>query len=314
MPGPDSPGREAVRPSQFRFRDWRAIAGRVWNGVGSDHLTIVAAGIAFYAMLALIPTIAALVALYGLAADPADIQSQLDSLRSVMPGDAYGLIEGQVTRLVAANPKTLGLTSIFAALLALWSSRAGVNAMVQGLNIAYAEEETRNILVTLAVTLALTVVVLVIGALAIAAVVVLPALLNFLPLGPVGEWAIRLSRWPILFFAVIFAIGALYRYGPDRATARVSWVSWGAVGATVLWIVASIGFSIYVSNFANYNETYGSLGAIVALLFWFYIGAFVVLLGAEFNAHMELHTRRDTTTGPEKPMGERGAFVADHVT
>jgi membrane protein len=314
MPAREPPGRRAARPSEFRPRDWWAILGRVWESTWRDNLSIIAAGIAFYAMLALIPTIAALVAIYGLVADPADIQEQLASLRSFVPRDAYGIIEGQVSRLVAADSRALGLASLFATLLAFWSSRAGVAAMIQGLNVAYGERETRSILELLALSFGLTLLVLVIGALAIAAVVVLPAVLGILQLGALGEWSVRLLRWPILFGALVFSIGALYRYGPDRNTARVPWVTWGAVLAATLWVIASVLFSYYVSNFADYNKTYGSLGAIICLLFWFFISAFVVLGGAELNAQMELHTQRDTTVGPEKPMGERGAYVADHVS
>jgi membrane protein len=159
----------------------------------------------------------------------------------------------------------------------------------------------------------LTFLVITVGIVALAAIVVLPAVIGFLQLGGAIQWALLLLRWPILLGAMILVIGLLYRYGPNRANAKLSWVSPGAILATVIWLVASIAFSVYVSEFASYNKTYGTLGAIVILLMWMYISSFVVLLGAELNAEMELHTTRDTTTGPERPMGERGAYVADNV-
>jgi membrane protein len=308
------PGKDAKRPSQFAAADWRAIAGRLWAQTFRIHLPIVAAGVAFFSVLALFPAIAALVGLYGLVADPADISAHLAGLHGVVPENALDIIEGQVTNIAATSTGALGTASAFALLVALWSARAGVSALIEGLNIVYGEPEPRGILANAAVSLALTVLCVLMAIVALAAIVVLPALLNRLPLGALAEWAARLLRWPILLGATVLTIGALYRYGPNRATARVPWVTRGAVAATLLWLVASFGFSLYVTEFGNYNEVYGSLGAAVILLLWVFISAFLVLLGAELNAEMELHTRRDTTTGPEKPMGDRGAYVADHAT
>ncbi len=306
-------GRAASRPSHFRFADWKAILYRVYGQIGKDHLSIIAAGVAFYAMLALVPAITAAFGLYGFFADPAQIAGQVAGLKSVVPQDAYAIIEEQMTALAGAGNRTLGVTSILAILFALWTSRAGVAALMEGLNIVYDEQEQRGIVASYAMSFFLTLLVIAVAIVALAAIIVLPAVLGFLRLGGAVEWALLLLRWPILLGAMILVIGILYRYGPNRAHAKLSWVSPGAVLATVIWLVASIAFSIYVAEFASYNKTYGTLGAIVILLMWMYISSFVVLLGGELNAEMELRTARDTTTGAERPMGERGAYVADNV-
>ena len=259
------------------------------------------------------PRSSALVGLYGLIADPADVIANLGEIRPLLPPDAYGLIESQLQALVAVPQQRLGIAFVVAILLALWSARAGVSTLVEGLNIVYREIDTRNIILEFLASLALTMLILIIACAALLATVALPAVLQFLDVGPLGTQLAALGPLLILGFAVVFVIGALYRYGPHREMARKRWVSVGAVAATAAWVLASYLLSFYISNFANFNKTYGSLGAIAALMFWFYVSAFVVLLGAELNAEMELQTARDTTTGPPRPMGERGAYVADHV-
>jgi membrane protein len=197
--------------------------------------------------------------------------------------------------------------------VALWSARAGVTALMEGLNVVYRETDTRSLVVQYLLSLALTLMVILVAVVALLAVVAVPAALNFSDIGAFGALLAQVTPVMILGVAVVFAIGALYRYGPHRALARRRWVTVGAVLATLGWLVVSLALSVYVSRFANFNQTYGSLGAIVGLLFWLYASAFVVLLGAEVNAEMELETMRDTTTGPPAPMGQRGAYVADHV-
>ena len=310
---PAGQGRSASSPTHFRWAAWRKVLGRVYSNIATHHLSIVAAGVAFFGVLAIFPALASLVALYGLIADPADVAQNLGAVRTLLPPDAYGLLETQVRSLVEVPQQRLGLASALAILLAVWSARAGVSGLMDGLNIVYREVDTRNLVVQFAMSLALTALLLVVAIVALLATVALPAALQVLDFGPLGAWLSALGPIAVLGVAVVFVIGALYRYGPHRATARKRWVSWGAVVATVAWVIASLLLSFYVSNFANFNKTYGSLGAIVALLFWLYVSAFVVLLGAELNAEMELQTARDTTTGPPEPMGERGAYVADHV-
>ena len=213
----------------------------------------------------------------------------------------------QLAALTDASTGALGTASLLSLLLALWSARNGVGAMVQGLNVVYREKDARGIVGGTAVTVLLTLVLIAVVMIALTALVVVPALLNLLPIGPLAERAARLVRWPILAAAAVASVALLYRYGPRREDAKLRWISWGAAAAVALWLIASVLFSHYVANFANYNATYGSLGAIVVLLIWFYISAFVVLAGAELDAEMELQAARDTTAGPEKPMGEKGA-------
>ncbi len=267
---------------------------------------------AFYAVLALFPAIAALVALYGYVANAADIADLLGTTRQFLPPDAYALIESQVSDLIAAGSQKLGLTSIIALLFAFWSARAGVYGMVAGINVAYSEDDNRTILGSILLTLGLTAVLLLVIIVAILSIVIIPVILQTIELEGHAAWIASVVRWPILLFTVVFAVGVLYRYGPDRRGARAQWISWGSVIATGVWLLGSLLFSWYVSNFANYNATYGSLGAIIGLLMWFFVGAFIVLLGAELNAELEHQTWRDTTVGKDKPMGQRGAFVADH--
>jgi len=306
-------GRDARRPADFPARSWRRVFARVWRGIGRDHLSIVAAGVAFFGTLAIFPAIAALIALYGLVADPAQVGESLKAARPVLPPDVFDIIEDQVGQLVATRPAKLGLTSVVSLAVALWSARAGVTALMAGLNVVYRETDTRSLVVQYLLSLALTIMVIVVALVALFAVVAVPAVLNFIDIGALGALLAQVTPLLILGFAVVFAIGALYRYGPHRALARHRWVTAGAVLATLGWLAVSLALSVYVSRFANFNHTYGSLGAIVGLLFWLYASAFVVLLGAEVNAELELETARDTTTGPPKPMGERGAYVADHI-
>ena len=308
-----SPGREARHPGDFSPRAWGRILWRIWVGVGRDHLSIIAAGVAFFGMLAIFPAIAALIALYGFFADPGQVADTVQVLRPILPPDVFQMIEAQVEQLIAAGQTRLGVASLISLALTLWSARAGVSALIEGLNVAYRETDTRNIVVQYLMSLLLTLAALVVAIIALLAVVALPAFLRFSDLGPLGRLLAQVAPLAVLGFASVFVIGGLYRYGPHRAPARKRWLTAGAFVATGGWVAASLALSFYVSRFASFNQTYGSLGAVVGLMFWLYVSEFVVLLGAELNSEMELQTARDTTTGPPLPMGERGAYVADHV-
>jgi membrane protein len=306
-------GRQATRPEHFPAKAWGAVLSRVWLGIGRDHLSIIAAGVAFFGTLAIFPAIASLIALYGLIADPIQVSQSLHAVQPVLPPDVYVMIENQVGQLIAARPGKLGLASLISLALALWSARAGVTALMEGLNVVYRETDTRSLLYQYFLSLILTLMLIVIAIISLLAVVAVPTLLHFSDIGAAGAFLAQVTPLLILAVAVIFVVGALYRYGPHRALARTRWVTYGAVLATIAWVLVSLLLSVYVSKFANFNETYGSIGAIAGLLFWLYASAFVVLLGAEVNAQMELQTEQDTTTGSPKPMGQRGAFVADNV-
>ena len=251
-----------------------------------------------------------MIALYGLVADPAQVAESLKAARPLLPSDVFAMFEGQVAALIDARTSSLGVASLVSLALALWSARAGVTALMEGLNVAYRETDTRRLVVQYLLSLALTLLLVVIAIVALLAVVAVPTLLHFSDIGALGALLAQVTPLLILGVAVVFVIGVLYRYGPHRALARKRWVTVGAVLATVGWVIVSLGLSVYVARFADFNRTYGALGAIVGLLFWLYASAFVVLLGAEVNAETELETERDTTTGPPRPLGERGAYVA----
>jgi membrane protein len=306
-------GTEARSPGEIPRAGWREILVRVKDSASEHQLSIVAAGVAFYVLLAIVPALAATVSIYGLVADPATLERQLEAMAGALPEDAYSIIAGQLEDIVAASGGALGLGLAVSLLFSLWSASAGVKTLMTALNIAYAEKERRGFLRFNGVALLLTLALILVGIVAIALVVALPAVLGFVGLGGVAELIINLLRWPLLAAAVILALSLAYTYGPSRARAQWRWISAGAVAATVLWLIASGLFSFYVSNFGNYNETYGSLGAVVILLMWLFISAYVVLLGAELNAEMEHQTRFDTTTGEPRPMGEREAQMADRV-
>jgi membrane protein len=254
-----------------------------------------------------------LVSIWGLVADPAQVQQQFAAVGQIVPADAWRLLDGQLRSVAASSPRALGWGVALGILVALWSAGAGVRALITALNIAYGEADTRGFIKLYAIGFLLTLGLIGAAVLALLVIVAVPVVLHFLPLGSFANAAIRVLTWLLLTGLVIAGLALLYRYGPSRSDARLRWVTWGAVAATVLWLVASLLFQIYVANFANYSATYGSLGAVIALLMWFWVSAFVVLLGAELNAEMEHQTRKDSTTGPPEPLGERGAYVADHV-
>lgn len=306
-------GRSARRPSDIPSRGWRDIALRIKDQLDRDNVSVVAAGVAFYTLLAIVPALAAVVSIYGLVADPADVQAQLESVSHLLPQEAQGIISEQVQRIAASSGGALGLGAVAGLLLTLWSASKGMKTLITALNIVYDEQEQRGFIKLNLIALGLTLGAVVFLVVALGLIVALPAVLDSLGLGETLRSLVAWLRWPPLLLGVIVALALIYRYGPSRDPARWRWVNWGAVAATVLWLAGSVAFSIYVRNFGSYNETYGSLGAVVILLMWFYLTAYVVLLGAEINAEMEHQTARDTTRGPAQPRGQRGAYVADTV-
>lgn len=306
-------GRDAECPSRIPARGWRDILLRVKGRLFEDNISIVAAGVAFYALTSIPPGLGALISIYGLAFDPATVQSQVESLRYLLPGEALGIVSGQLEALVKTAPASLGLSLVISLGLALWSTRAGMATLMTALNVAYEEDEKRGFFRFVLMSLALTACALLFGVVAIALIAVLPATIDLLPLGGASKMICAVIRWPVLALIVMAGLAALYRFAPSRDRPRWRWVSWGAAGATALWIAASALFSLYVGSFGAYDRTYGSLGAIIVLLMWLYISAYIVLAGAELNAEMEHQTARDSTVGPPRPLGRRGAQVADTV-
>jgi membrane protein len=309
----DAAGREAERPSEIPPRGWFAILKRVKAEVKEDNVTLLAAGVAFYAMLAIFPAIIAVVTVYGMVADPAQVQSQVGEFAKSLPSGADELLTGQLENVTQAGRQSLSIGLAVSLLAVLWTASGGVQGLVKGLNLVYDEKETRGFLKLRGLSLLLTLGAILMAVVAIALVAVFPAVIDDLNLGQVGELAASIARWVVLALLALAAVAVLYRYAPDRANPRWRWVSWGAMVALVLWLLGSIGFSWYVDNFGKYNQTYGTLAAVIILLLWLFLSAFAVLLGAEIDAEIERQTARDTTTGPERPMGQRDAEVADTV-
>ena len=305
-------GRGASRPSEIPKAGWRDILLRVKSEISDDHISMAAAGVAFYGLLSIFPAIAALIGIAGLMLDPAAIEAQLEQVASMLPQDAAQIVQDQ-GRKVAQNSGGATFAAIGGVLLALYSASSAMRTLMESMNIAYDEDEKRGMVRLYATALLLTMILIVGAVVALAATLVLPALLGSLGLGSVFQAVLTYGRWPALALLMILGLAIIYRYGPSRENARWRWITPGSVAATLLWLVASILFSIYVRNFGSYNETYGSLGGVIILLMWFWLSAFVVLLGAELNAEMEHQTERDTTTHGRQPMGQRGARMADSV-
>lgn len=286
---------------------------RSFRELGQDNLTLIAAGVAFYALLAIIPAVFGAVALYGVFADPAQVERQIASLSGVLPAEARAVLTEQLGRAVSASPSTLSTGAVLGILTSFWSANKGTKALIQAINIAYDEKDERGFFRSNALSFGLTVGGIVVVLVFLAGVAVVPALLGRLGLPDFLQALVSVLRWPVLVALFMGSLAVLYRLAPYRSNPQWRWVSWGTLAASLLWVGMSALFSLYVSRFGSYDETYGSLGAVVVLMLWFWLSAFVILLGAEINSEMEHQTARDTTAPPEKPLGQRGAYVADTV-
>ena len=309
----DVPGSQADKPSEIPAKGWIQIARRSLKEMGRDHVTLLAGGVAYSWFLSLFPGLIAAVMIYGLVTDPAQVQEQIDSMASGLPQAAQELLSTQLRSIASSSSGSLSFGLIFSIALALWSASAGMAGLVEATNIAYDEEEGRNFFVKRGLALLLTIGFIVFLAISIGLVAVVPIVLDSLGLGVIATVAAQIARWVGLIVLMVVALALLYRVGPDREAPKFAWVSQGAITATVLWVIASIGFSFYVDNFGSYGETYGSLAGVIVLLLWLWITAVVVLLGAEINAEAEGQTAKDSTTGPPKPMGQRDAVKADEA-
>ncbi len=306
-------GRDADDPTEIPPKGWKDIFARVRVEAKDDDVTMMAAGVAFYSLLAMVPGLVALISIYGLVATPSDVSRQITSTLSAAPREVRDLVRAQLESIVSAAGGTAVLGVIIGTLVALWSASSGVGHLMNAVNRAYDEEETRGFVRLKLVALALTIGAIVFIVIAFAVIALLPSLLAKTGLGTAGRIFVGLLRWVLLLAGMIVGLGVVYRYGPDREDARWEWVSVGAVVAAVMWLVGSILFSVYTANFAKYNETYGSLGAVVVLLLWLYLTALAVVLGAEINCEVERQTAKDSTDGPPEPMGSRNALAADTV-
>jgi membrane protein len=306
-------GRSADSPAEIPSAGWKDILLRVYRGISEDRILLVAAGVTFYVLLSMFPGIATLISIYGFFADPGTIADHLDTLSNVAPGGALQVLRDEMTRLASQGGTTLGVGFLISFAISLWTAKSGVTGLFDALNIVYGEREKRGVIKYYVTAVIFTLASVIFILLSIAIVVLLPVILNFIQLPGGTDLILKIARWPILFVLVALALAMLYRYGPSRTKPRWRWVTWGGALATVVWLVASVLFSWYVGNFGSYNKTYGSLGAIIGFMTWIWISTIVVLVGAKIDAEMEHQTARETTSGEPKPLGARGARMADTV-
>jgi len=304
-------GRAANRPVRIPPRGWRDIAIRTVEQIGKDRANLAAAGVAFLGLLALFPAIAAFVSLYGVVADVTTARQHIDALAGVVPASALELIGAELERVASVEDAGAGIGVFVGLAITLWMANNGMRTLFVAMNVAYDEQETRDFFRLTATTLAMTAGALLTVIVAVNVIVLVPAVLAAMPLGPVGGWMARLVPYLVLFVLLNVFVALLHRFGPSRRSARWSWVSAGSIATTLALVAASVAFSIYLANFGNYNATYGTLGAVVSFMMWLYLSAFVLIAGAELNAEIERQTVHDTTVGPARPMGARGARVAD---
>lgn len=309
----DKRGHNAEKPKQIPRKGWKDIASRVKDQLTKDHIFLLSAGIAFYFSLAIFPAIAAALSIYGLIMELAQVEQQMSQIANFLPEQPHQMISNILERQSEKPESTLGWSLVLSILISLWSVNKGTKAVFEGVNITYNEIDKRGFFKLTAVTLLFTIGGIIVGFIAIAMVVAFPALIDKIGLPSTLETIIQILRWPILALIVISALAAVYKVAPYRKSPEFKWTSWGAIIATVFWLVGSLLFNLYVKNFNSFDETYGSFAAIIILMLWFFLSAFIVLLGAEINSEMEHQTSRDTTTGEDKLMGKRGGYHADHV-
>ncbi|MGI8993121.1 MAG: YihY/virulence factor BrkB family protein [Nocardioidaceae bacterium] len=286
---------------------------RAWAEAKTDQVPLLAAGVAFFGFLSLFPAIIAAVMTYGLVANPRQIRDQISGVTDAMPKDARSLVMGQIDTITSTPQQSLGIGVVVALALALWSASGGVGNLISAVNLAYDEEETRGFVRRKALALGMTLGAIIFALVAIGLVAVAPAVFDALGLSTAGRLIAEVVRWVLLLALVMAALAVVFRVAPDRDAPKFAWVTIGAIIATVIWLIASLGFSFYVDNFGSYSKTYGSLAAVVVMLLWLWITCYIVLLGAEINAESEAQTVEDTTKGPAKPLGDRGAVKADSL-
>jgi membrane protein len=306
-------GRRARSPSQIPWRGWKDIIFRTYRETQDDRLLALAAGVVFFSLVALFPAIAAGVSFYALFADAGTIGKHLSLAAGIVPTDVLDMLRDEITRIGAKSDGKLTFGFLLGMSVALWSANAGMKAIFDALNIIYDEEERRGLVRLNLISLFFTVCAIGAVLLTISAVVVFPLLLAAFGLSAFDEPLIGYLRWPVMGVLIMLGPAVLYRYGPSRAPAKWRWLSVGSIFAASAWLAVSSLFSWYLGNFANYNATYGSLGAVVGLMMWMWLSTIVVLVGAELNSEIEHQTSRDSTVGPEKPLGIRGAVMADTV-
>jgi membrane protein len=307
------PGGEADSPTQIPAQGWKQVLLRTKQQVKEDNIPLLAAGVAFYAFIALFPALIAAVTVYGLVSDPEQVEEQIGNFSDALPKEAATLLTEQLTDIAGGSSSALGWGLLLSLGGALFAASGGMQNLIKAVNIAYDEEETRGFVKLRALALALTLGAIVFIVVAIGLVAVVPVVLDAAGLGAAGRIAAQVARWVGLVVFVLVALAVIYRFAPDRDDPKLTWVGLGSGVATLLWIIGSAAFSLYVSNFGKYGETYGALAGVVILLLWLWLTSLIILVGAEINSETEQQTAKDTTQGPEKPMGERRAVKADSM-
>lgn len=306
-------GRKATTPDDIPRKGWHDIIWRVMRAARRDRITLFAAGIAFYALLALFPTIAAVISLWGLLFDPVEAGRQLYEISRFMPPDAANLIDQQAQEVVESTESGNVMTALAGLLVAMYIASKSVSVLVIGLNVVYGEQEKRPPLLRGVVLVSLTFGLITMTLVSLGFIAIVPVIVDTLTIEPPVDSVLKWLRWPALLVLMSILIALLYRYAPYRRSAQWRWLSYGTLVATVMWLLGSGGLSLYVRYFSSFSELYGSIGAVVALMLWFWLSAFVVLFGAELNCEMERQTSHDTTIGAARPIGERKAFAADTI-
>ena len=293
---------------------WKDVLIRTARETSKDNAGLIAAGVAFYAFIAIVPTLGAVVLTYGLVAKPATVLLNMQSLARILPGDIATLISDQLIDVVTASSGKKGFGIFIALVIAIFGARNASGAIIKALNIAYEEEERRGFIKVSLMALGMTMAGVLCALVGVGVMTAMRFLESLIPnASGIVVVMLRILAGLILLAGAAAAAATLYRYAPCREKARWSWLTPGTALAAVGWLALCLGFGIYISRFANYNATYGSLGAVVALLTFVYLASYIFLFGAELNSEFEHQTAKDTTEGAARPLGDRGAWSADHV-
>lgn len=306
-------GREAEKPGEIPAKGWKDTLLRVKKEISDDKVSMLAASMSYYALLACVPALTSMVLLYAWFSDPAEISQHISGISRFLPAEATQIIHDQLSSLATKAPTTLGLSAIGTLLFSLWSASKGSTSVIEAMNIIYDEKECRGFFKRTLMALGFTLLGTVLSIVAVFVVVAMPVITSIFNFVPMFEILSQAAGWVVLLLIFSFYLSCVYRFGPCRQKAKWKWVSRGSLFASVLWAITSALFAWYASNFGNFNKTYGSLGAVVVLMTWFWISSFIILIGGEINSELEHQTKKDTTTGPAKPLGARGAYMADTV-
>tara|TARA_R110001583_G_scaffold34137_4_gene114884 strand:- start:126 stop:1061 length:936 start_codon:yes stop_codon:yes gene_type:complete len=299
-----------THPQDFSLGNWWKITKRVAQKVQRDNMSLIAAGVAFYFLLAVFPLLAAFISMYGFFVEQETLAQHINMLMGVIPEQSRALLEEQIESLVSTDARALSISFIVSFMLTIWSGGKGSVALITACNITYQENQRRSFIKMIIARILLTFATVLFMLLMLLLVVITPLLIGYI--NESNQNMLGLITWPLLLLLFNLSLACLYKYAPHRSSAKWRWVLPGAFLATLFWLAGSFLFNLYITHYAGYDKTYGSMGGVIILLMWFYVTAYAVLLGAVINAAAELQTLHDTTTGDEKPLGERGAYVADN--